>query len=304
MACRVPFPRCGRARRPVRPGEGLAGSTCVQLLRQGGLRWPRASAPRRCRDGRLSAPSSATFRLRLFRQARLGRPASGAISTPAWRSWWTVDLDLVGRQHDQEIGLAGRDHGAEDLRAEAHVAGDRAAALAHAVDLGLLHVEAGAEGGVGQDVGGLEHALPAQAGDDDVGDVAVVRWHRRSRRRRSATLRPPSRRCSSRIRGSRRRPAGRAAGRRSPRGRSTGQRVASSCLEAARIRHRVDHVDVLHAHGAGQVLDRRRLPVGSWSSVRPVPGCSCWPVMAVVPLSRISTTWPVAAGCRPSRPGR
>ena len=28
-------------------------------------------------------------------------------------------------------------------------------------------------------------------------------------------------------------------------------------------------------------------PAGPWSSVRPVPGCSCMPVMAVVPLSRI-----------------
>ena len=52
-----------------------------------------------------------------------------------------------------------RDHGAHGLFAQAHVAGDRAAALAHAVDLALLDLQTRREGGVGDDVGGL--------GDDD-----------------------------------------------------------------------------------------------------------------------------------------
>ena len=80
-------------------------------------------------------------------------------------------LHLVFGQHDEEIGLARGHHGAEDARAEADVAADRSAPLAHAVHVGLLHVPAGGEGGFREDVGGLEHALPAQPGDDDIDDT-------------------------------------------------------------------------------------------------------------------------------------
>ena len=90
-----------------------------------------------------------------------------------------VDLHLVGGEDDEEIRLAARDHRAEDLGPKRTSLRDRAAALAHAVKLALLHVEPGAEGRVGQDVGGLEDALAAEAGDDDVGDGFLMAGHRR-----------------------------------------------------------------------------------------------------------------------------
>ena len=68
--------------------------------------------------------------------------------------------DLIGRDDHQKIRLALRHHGAEDALAEAHVAGDRSAALAHPVHFALLHVQAGGEGDIGHDVGGLSTPWP------------------------------------------------------------------------------------------------------------------------------------------------
>ena len=84
-------------------------------------------------------------------------------------------LHLGRLQHQQEIRFAGRHHRAEDVVAEPHVAGHRAAALAHAFDLALLHVVAGAQRDIGQDVGAFEDALAAEARDDDVGDFVHER---------------------------------------------------------------------------------------------------------------------------------
>ena len=83
----------------------------------------------------------------------------------------TVDFDLIGRDHQQAIGLAVRDHRAIDPRAEAHVAGHRTAALAHAVDLTFLDVQPGAKSRIGEDVRSLDDALTAEAGDDDIDDL-------------------------------------------------------------------------------------------------------------------------------------
>lgn len=88
----------------------------------------------------------------------------------------TVDIDLVVGEHQKEVGFAWRDHGAKNLRAEANVAGNRSAALAHAVYLGFLDVQSGKKCGIGKDVRCLDHALATEAGDDDVRD-GVVYWH-------------------------------------------------------------------------------------------------------------------------------
>ena len=71
------------------------------------------------------------------------RSAEGSMSRPPAASAGAVHFDLVGRDDDEKIRFAFRDHGAEDALAEAHVARNRAAALAHAVKLALLHVDAG-----------------------------------------------------------------------------------------------------------------------------------------------------------------
>ena len=57
---------------------------------------------------------------------------------------------------------------AEDLAAKAHVAGDGATALTHAVDLTFLYIQIGKEGDFRENVGGFQHALSAESGDDDV----------------------------------------------------------------------------------------------------------------------------------------
>ena len=82
-----------------------------------------------------------------------------------------VRFHLVFGQHDEEIGLGRSHHGAEDPRAKADVAADRSAPLAHAMDVGLLHVPAGGESGLRENVGSLEHSLTAQSGDDDIDDT-------------------------------------------------------------------------------------------------------------------------------------
>src|SRR5208283_50935 len=84
----------------------------------------------------------------------------------------TIDFDLGRVQDDQEIGLAGRDHGAENARAEANVAGDGAAALAHAVNFAFLNIDASEERDSCNDVRRFQHALTAQASCDDVSDFA------------------------------------------------------------------------------------------------------------------------------------
>ena len=79
-------------------------------------------------------------------------------------------LHLGRLQHQQEIRFAAGHHRAEDLLAEPHVAGYRAAPLAHPFDLALLHLVVRAQCDIGQDVGAFEDALAAEAGNDDVGD--------------------------------------------------------------------------------------------------------------------------------------
>ena len=122
---------------------------------------------RRTARCRLNTPSSATLMLFL-----LGRADSSIMrrlnQDAALAQRRCIHRDLVRRDDHQKIRLALRHHGAEDALAKAHIAGDRAAALAHPMQLALLHVQAGAEGNVGQDVGGLQHALPAQSGDHHV----------------------------------------------------------------------------------------------------------------------------------------
>ena len=69
--------------------------------------------------------------------------ASGVISTPpGLQACWRLVSTCVGSSTTRKSASPGGHHRAEHLGAEAHVAGDRAAALAHAVDFALLHVEA------------------------------------------------------------------------------------------------------------------------------------------------------------------
>ena len=51
----------------------------------------------------------------------------------------SIDLDFRGGEGNEEIGFAFGNHGREYLVAETHVAGDRAATLAHAVDFAFFH---------------------------------------------------------------------------------------------------------------------------------------------------------------------
>lgn len=49
------------------------------------------------------------------------------------------------------------------------------------MDLRLLHVQTGQEGGIGQDIRGFQHALTAETGKDDVRNAVVIviggLWH-------------------------------------------------------------------------------------------------------------------------------
>src|SRR5208337_5065450 len=76
--------------------------------------------------------------------------------------------NLVRLDRYQKVRFARRNHGAENLAPEAHIAGDGAAALAHSMELALFHVEARVQRHIGHDVGSREHALTAQTGDDDI----------------------------------------------------------------------------------------------------------------------------------------
>jgi hypothetical protein len=85
-------------------------------------------------------------------------------------------LDFVER--DEDVGLAVGDDGREDAVAEAHLARHRAAALAHAVDFALLHIEPGFRGRAGENVGREQDALPADSDEGDVGGVHLLtRFH-------------------------------------------------------------------------------------------------------------------------------
>src|SRR5512146_374596 len=69
---------------------------------------------------------------------------------------------------DQEVGFALGDDRREDLFPEAHLREHAPAALGHAVHLALLHVEAGKERRLGDDLAGEEHSLPAHAGYQNI----------------------------------------------------------------------------------------------------------------------------------------
>jgi len=91
----------------------------------------------------LNAPSNATFRLFLFVSfSRL--TASGVINTPSGLRKWRWGSTCVGSSTSRKIRFARRHHRAEHRVPKAHVAADRTAALAHALDFALLHVKAGA----------------------------------------------------------------------------------------------------------------------------------------------------------------
>ena len=70
-------------------------------------------------------------------------------------------LDMLQRAED--VGGALEDQGAEDGGAVAHLRGDRAAALRHAVDFIGGHLETGICRRVRDDLGGEQDALPADA---------------------------------------------------------------------------------------------------------------------------------------------
>ena len=73
----------------------------------------------------------------------------------------------------QVVDLAGADARRDHRLADADVAADAAAALAHAAGLAQLDVEAAEHRRVGDDGGGHDHALAADADDHDVVDGAA-----------------------------------------------------------------------------------------------------------------------------------
>jgi hypothetical protein len=116
----------------------------------------------------LSTPRRATSRLREW-GGRSPPKSAGSTSTPPQPV--AEHGHLVFGGDDRKIGLPFRHQGAKDPFAEADVARDRAAALAHSVDLGLFHIPAPSKGRLRNDVGRGENTLATQTGDHDVDDI-------------------------------------------------------------------------------------------------------------------------------------
>ena len=239
---------------------------------------------------RLNIPSSATLMLLL-----LGRPDSSIMRSvnqdAAGAQHPCIHRHLVGRDDNQEIRFSLRHHGAEDALAKPHIAGDGAAALAHPMQLALLHVQSGAEGNVGQNVGGLQHALTAQSRDHHV---------RRPAARRVIRL---AAHCTSRTRGSSGLPAGSSCGRSPPRAPDgPGSPESSSETSAGSAVGSITYTFECPACAP----DPRRPPCPSWrgpacARCRDAPAGPSWP------WSRCPGSPPHGrspAGCRPSRPAR
>ena len=245
---------CRRSGRPAR----MAASQCLlgdlEILAEG------------AQQGHVEAP--------LVRKVRVGDEVRASRSTPPARSDGRVDLHLGSAPAPP--GSPPRPAGPSGYRpsrAEAHVAGHRAAALAHAVQLGLLDVVAGAEGGVGEDVGGLDDALAAEPGEDDVGDaggrlgrssVAPPAGRRQPGRARSA--RSSAARCSHPRMSAR--PGCTAGGRLMTESSDAAKRSTQQTLEPLGVCVWVDDRHAADADRRGEPLDRE-LAGGSWSSVRP-----------------------------------
>src|ERR1019366_571249 len=85
-----------------------------------------------------------------------------------------IHRNLIGRNDDEIVRLAFRNHGTVHVFTEAHVAGNRSAALAHAVYFALLHIQSGGKGDVGKNVGRLQHALSSQACNHNVSHLAAA----------------------------------------------------------------------------------------------------------------------------------
>ena len=84
---------------------------------------------------------------------------------------------LQSLQPDHQIRLSWRDHRRPDLRAEAHVGLHTAAALRHAVHLGLLDVIAFADRSQGGDFRTQQHSLSAHAGEKQAVHLAICLAH-------------------------------------------------------------------------------------------------------------------------------
>jgi hypothetical protein len=112
----------------------------------------------------------------------LGRGDDGGVG----REPGKVAEGLEGLEGEEELGRAFGDGGARDgLVREAEVGEDLAAALGHAVDLGLLDVEAGFHGGLRDDDGDGDAALAADAAEDYVVLHAFLAFLRASRQPRA-----------------------------------------------------------------------------------------------------------------------
>ena len=88
-----------------------------------------------------------------------------ALSAP---SNATLSVRLCGNA--SRSTRSGRHHRTEHLLSKPHVAGYRAAALAHSFDFAFFDIIACSQRYIGQNVGAAKHTLAAEAGDDNVGD--------------------------------------------------------------------------------------------------------------------------------------
>ena len=103
----------------------------------------------------LGALSTHLATLKLLRlESFAGSIRSGAISTPPARNWPGVDLHLIGAPAPRKIRLT-----AAPWDLTPHVARNRAAALAHAVDLALLELKPERNAASGGHIGRRNHPI-------------------------------------------------------------------------------------------------------------------------------------------------
>ena len=289
----------------ARPSSKACSLTRVEALRQRGpdrLQPGRRSGRSRWRAERaqqrhVQAAACWAARPRARGRARSARRPS--------RSSGRVAVDLDGRQHHQEVGLAGRDH-----RARAPASPKRTSVLTEPPRWLMPWISAfftsrpARKRRVGEDVGGLDDALPAQAGEHHVHHPSAITPPRTAQagpRRAAAAARSAvafsQRRMSA---------AARMQGRRATMTDSSGaaSRSVRSRSKAGGSAYGVEHGHARHADGPGHLLDgdlagARRGP--ACGRCRGAPAGRSWRwcrCRGPAPRGR----W--AAGCRPSPPGR
>ena len=141
----------------------------MQLLRQKVL---DHFEPQRVIDSQMRRERAQHHRVERLRILELLRRHVGSGDQhPARPKLILVDFDLRRLHHDEIVALSFRNHRAGDFFAVAHFAGNRAAALAHAVHFALFDVESGAEEHLRENIRNRQNSLSAETGDGDVGGL-------------------------------------------------------------------------------------------------------------------------------------